>query len=1126
MIKPDLSPHTPDELHHEGVALYRGLRFDEALARYNQALALRPDFAAALNSRGFLHQDMGRMEAALEDFTHAVAVAPDMAMARLNLGMAQLKTGQFEQGWENYEARWMGAAEAQAGVISRPRYPLPIWNGEGGTQGQRLLVITEQGFGDTFQFTRYLPLLAKRFASVGFACAEPPQRLMEWSFGHEVATFTRLPAHTEAWRAWDVCCNMMSLPRAFGTRLATIPAEVPYLRVPTAAASHWRKRVEQVAPGRLRIGLAWAGRKEHQSDARRSLSFEQLATLLADERVAWFSLQKWLPGAAKPAVPSSVDWFDWMDEASSDFADSAALISQLDLVISIDSAMVHLAGGLGVPVWMLDRFDNEWRWLTGRLDSPWYPTLRIFRQASFGEWDGVLAQVKAALLALPTPRPVAPRQAPSPAIASRPAAPSTTPLPQERVGLTVEQALQAACLHQSAGRLPQAESLLRQLLKQAPTHVMAMHLLGVVLYQAGHPDPGIDLITQAVNAKPDDPLFRSNLAEMCRQQGRLDEAIRHGEQATTLAPSMASAWANLGIAYHDANHQEQARHCQERALKLKPDLLPALNNLGSIARSMKDPKQAADWYRKALAIQPDYLESLSNLGAVLLEGEDFDSAAEPLERALKQSPQYPEALCNLGLLRIKQERFDEALNLLLQSLRLKPAHVQAMIGVALVRHEQDQLPEARRVLEQVLKLNPEQTDAWSHLGTVCQEQGETAEAENAFLRALAVDPKYVNALTGLGNLKLEQGLMDEAECLLKQAIAIDDQDLGARFHLIQLHKVKPGDDNLAQLKARFEAASTLSSTQRISLHYALGKAYDDQREWARAFPHFLEGARLKRAKLKHDPEQADRFVDRIIQTVDADYIRRMSGHGSASDLPVFVLGMPRSGTTLTEQIIASHPQAHGAGELHDLMALLQRPAREGSAGFPEGLLDATPQLLTAWGEDYVAGLRRRAPQASRITDKMPGNYIALGMIPLLMPNARIIHVKRHPVDTCVSCFTRLFNRHQEPTYDLTELGRHYRNYARLMAHWRAVMPAGSFMEVQYEDIVADMAQQARRLIDFVGLPWDEACLAFHETKRSVRTASVMQVRQPIYTSSVARWRHYESFLAPLLTALGDVVPSE
>ena len=247
--------------------------------------------------------------------------------------------------------------------------------------------------------------------------------------------------------------------------------------------------------------------------------------------------------------------------------------------------------------------------------------------------------------------------------------------------------------------------------------------------------------------------------------------------------------------------------------------------------------------------------------------------------------------------------------------------------------------------------------------------------------------------------------------------------------------------------------------------------------------------------------------------------------GDPSDVPVFVLGMPRSGTTLTEQIIASHPDVHGAGELRDLMQVAQQQVSNGLfQTFPDSLADLTPQTLSAWGRQYVDGLRQRAPDARRITDKMPANYLALGLIPLILPHAKIIHVKRNPVDTCVSCFTRLFNRHQDATYDLAELGRHYASYARLMQHWREVLPAGTFHEVQYEELVANTEQQARALIEYCGLEWNEACLDFHKTKRNIRTASVTQVRQPIYASSVERWRHYEKYLGPLLAGLGEFAP--
>jgi tetratricopeptide (TPR) repeat protein len=692
--------------------------------------------------------------------------------------------------------------------------------------------------------------------------------------------------------------------------------------------------------------------------------------------------------------------------------------------------------------------------------------------------------------------------------------------------LSVDQALQVAGQHQSAGRLPQAEGLLRQILQVQPHHVQARHLLGVVLYQAGHARAAIDLISQVVAQDPNVALFQSNLAEMCRQQQLLDRAIQHGERAVALDPSMASAHANLGIAYYDAGQHDQARACHERALALNPRLLPSLNNLGSISRALKDSDAAVTWYRQALAVQPDYLEALSNLGAVLVEGEGFEAAAEPLEHALRLHPHYPEALCNLGLLRLKQERIDDAIHLLQQCLQRRPSYPEAMVGLALALHEKDDLASALRLLREVVTMQPHRSDAWCHLGTVCQELGDIAEAERAYDTALSIDPRSADALTGLGNLRLEQGKMDEAEKLLRQAIDMDEDHLPARFHLVQVRKVKAGDDNLADLERRLADVDKVGTDRRISLHYALGKAYDDLREWDKAFPHFIEGARLKRAKFTaYDPASEAERIDRIIDTVDSRFLRRLGGHGHASELPVFVLGMPRSGTTLTEQIIASHPDVHGAGELNDLMALVQRQLAPGPAlPYPHNLARLTPQALTQWGQDYVNGLRRHAPSAKRITDKMPSNYLAMGLIPLMLPHARIIHVKRNPVDTCVSCFTRLFNRHQEATYDLHELGRHYANYARLMDHWRAVLPAGSFMEVQYEEIVADMPQQARRLLDFVGLPWDDACLAFHRTERVVRTASVTQVRQPIYTSSVERWRHYERHLTPLLQGLGELVP--
>lgn len=1080
---PAETPTAPqaEVLHGEGIDHYRAGRIEAALASYDRALALLPDFPAALNSKGFALQDLDRMDEALSCFMRAVELAPGMAMARLNLAMAQLKMGDWEHGWENYEARWTGSAEARAGMLNKLACPLPQWNGnsnESDTKGKRLLVVTEQGFGDTVQFARYLPLAAKRFAKVGFVCSQPTQRLMEWAYGDRIATFTRMPADFET---WDLQCPLMSLPRAFGTRLGTIPAELPTLRVPAKAAAHWRERLDVAAPGRYRIGIAWAGRKAHQYDARRSLHFQQLAPLLADDRITWVSLQKWAPGDARPTIPDSVDWLDWTDELT-DFADTAALVDNLDLVISIDSAMVHLAGALKRPVWMMNRFDSEWRWLHHRDDSPWYTDLRIFNQPAFGDWLSVLAAVKEALQALP--------------ITSQP----------RRMNVSASRMAASTPINAAASHLPQAYQL---------------HQQGIVAYQSGQVDLALRLIQQAIALDGSVALFHSNLAEMNRQQGRIEDAIQQGERAVVIEPTLASAHSNLGIAYYDAKRYAEAETCHRTALSLAPQLLQSLNNLGSIARARKDKVAAADWYRQALAVHADYLESLSNLGAVLVEDDKADEAEVPLERALQLQPAYPEALCNLGLVRLKQERIDDGIALLERSLQLRPGYPEALVGLARGLHEKDRIDDAVLLLQRALDQAPDKADAWCQLGALRMEQGESAQAEAAYARALAMDSQMTDALSGLGNLRLEEGEIEESVRLLEQALIIDPDNLGARFHLTQAQKVKPGDANLAALEAQASETGTMSTDKCISFHYALGKAYDDLKEWDKAFPHFLEGARLKRGKLDYDAHADAARTRRMSEIVDRAFIERMRGEGNPSDLPVFVLGMPRSGTTLTEQIIASHPDVHGAGELRDLMEVVQ----SGNQPYPDNLSAIDRNTLTAWGDEYLRRLRARSANAKRITDKMPANCLALGLIPLMLPNAKIIHVKRNPVDTCVSCFTRLFNRHQDATYDLHELGRHYACYARLMAHWRTVLPATAFMEVQYEDIVADMESQARRLVDWVGLEWDDACLAFHKTKRNIRTASVTQVRQPIYTSSVERWRNYEKYLGPLFDGLGEFAPS-
>ena len=316
--------------------------------------------------------------------------------------------------------------------------------------------------------------------------------------------------------------------------------------------------------------------------------------------------------------------------------------------------------------------------------------------------------------------------------------------------------------------------------------------------------------------------------------------------------------------------------------------------------------------------------------------------------------------------------------------------------------------------------------------------------------------------------------------------------------------------------------SALAVEQQIELHFALGKASADLAQYERSFEHYRQGNTLKRPRIDYDETATLDMFPHIEEVFSAELIRRTEGLGDPSAVPILIVGMPRSGTTLTEQMLASHPAVHGAGELKWLNQMARQfRGRDVRGFFPEVARTLSAEQLRELGRTYVARLREQSATALRVTDKLPMNFRFAGLIHMMLPNAKIIHTRRHPLDTCLSCFTKNFGGAINYAYDLGELGRYWRAYDKMMAHWRAVLPEGVMLDVQYEDLVRDFEAQARRIVAFCGLDWDARCLAFHQTVRPVRTASVTQVRQPIYATSIERWRVYEPWLGPLLGELGS-----
>jgi tetratricopeptide (TPR) repeat protein len=379
------------------------------------------------------------------------------------------------------------------------------------------------------------------------------------------------------------------------------------------------------------------------------------------------------------------------------------------------------------------------------------------------------------------------------------------------------------------------------------------------------------------------------------------------------------------------------------------------------------------------------------------------------------------------------------------------------------------------------RLKPDRGQAWNRIGLALRHAGRFAEAREAFLKAHALDPKATGILLNLANTT----------------------------------QFSAGDPVIASMEALLRDEAELPETARAPLAFALGKAYADIGEPARSFAHLARGNALKRRQTAYDEAGMLRQFDMIAAAFTGELLRAKAGSGAPSRLPIFILGMPRSGTTLVEQIVASHQAVHGGGELR----YLPETVAALSPRYPADAIMLGSAQLRALGERYLARLGPLAPEAAGITDKMPSNFFFLGLIHLALPDAVVIHVMRDPVDTCYSCFATLFSDRQDFSFDLGELGRYYRRYQGLMAHWRRVLPPGRMLEVAYEDVVADTERAARAIIAHCGLDWDPACLSFHETERSITTASGLQVRQPIYRTALGRARAYDEFLAPLRAAL-------
>jgi tetratricopeptide (TPR) repeat protein len=709
--------------------------------------------------------------------------------------------------------------------------------------------------------------------------------------------------------------------------------------------------------------------------------------------------------------------------------------------------------------------------------------------------------------------------------------------------------------HHQSGDLAQAGRLYQGILARSPDHADALNLLGVVALQQGNARRAAELIGRAIALRPTVAAFHANVAEAYRQLGQLERAVNCGRTALRLQPAYAEAANNLGLALLAQGQTEAALAQFRDALRLKPNVALTHNNLANAFRIQGDKVQAEAHFRHALQIDANLAEAHSNLGQLLLEQHQLAEALFHCCEAVRLRPHFPEAHSNLGnVLREKglleeakacyaealrlnpnialicnnmgqalqeQGALGEAIAWYQKGLRLEPASARIHCNLASAQEEQEQYPEALARYEMVLRLDPSYAEAHNGLGFVLHEQGRYHEAMAAYREAVRLKPDLAAAHANLGTVLEELSDFEGAQASFREALRRDPGHTGAYCQLATLLRGKLPASELDAMQ-RCLADPFVADDHRSALHFGLAQVLDAKGAYDEAAEHLQKANALRLAEWRrrgkaYDPTEHTQFVDKLLAAFAPEFFERMRGFGLETERPIFIVGLPRSGTTLTEQILASHSQVFGAGELRLARETFEALPRVLNRDTPWDCLRSLDGAAAMWIAQYhLDRLDKVNARSARIVDKMPDNYLYLGLLATLFPRARFIHCRRDLRDVAVSCWMTNF-RHIRWACDPDHIAARFAEYGRLMEHWRGALPV-PLLEVRYEETVADLEGVARRLVGWCGLDWEPACLAFHETDRPVRTASVAQVRQPVYTHSVARWKHYEKSLGALLAA--------
>ncbi|MEL7166402.1 MAG: sulfotransferase [Pseudomonadota bacterium] len=693
--------------------------------------------------------------------------------------------------------------------------------------------------------------------------------------------------------------------------------------------------------------------------------------------------------------------------------------------------------------------------------------------------------------------------------------------PTETRTIPLDEAVTLAGRLYAEGRYPAAGKVLQKLVPAMPQNGFVRHLAGLVAAAQGDAAQAQADLEAAMALDPQNGQISSNATEALRSVRALDAAIAAGKRATQTAPGAAAAWCNLGLAHYDSGDLEAAEACQHTAIEIDPRHANALNNLGSIARDQERTEDAIAFYARAIEADPNPVQPLSNIAIAHLQNVDVEAARTALTRLFSIDPDHGIGQATMANVFLIDNDLDSAERAARRAMEQAPEVPDGAIALAQTLIEKNRPGMALDVISKALEIDPENTNALKVLGSCHSDLGDVDAANAALVRALALRPGFTFAKLALGHLKMELGEMDTARALFAEALAERPDDQGVLCACAQSETITdPASPILTSLRALVPDAETAPATRRPPLYYGLAKCEEDLGNYAAAFEHYRSGAAAKRALVSFDADAYDAMIDGLIAATPKSRLEDIRASAAIDGgHPIFVLGMPRSGTTLTETILSRHSRVHAAGELNDLTRIYGFRTQGTEMGFPKPFDAISAGEFRRATTMYLDRIRALAPDSPRITDKMPVNYVMLGVIWATMPGARVIYTKRNPMDVCLSNFTRLFERSQPHSYDLHEMGRVHAAHVRIMEHWGRVLPEDAFMTLPYDELVEDTEGWTRKMLDHCGLDWDPACLSSHEAKRRVRTASILQVREKIYTTSREKWRRYADELEPLRAQL-------